>query len=283
MQKSEWLKWRKIGSSDAPIIMGVSPWTTPYKLWEMKLTGEQRADNTAMARGRANEEPARLYLENMTGMIFDPLNVESEDYEFMTASLDGYDERHRIITEIKNPGEKDHATAAHGKIPEKYWPQLQHQLCCKKDAEKLIYFSYFKRGKDVDVQKIEVVRDPCYIDKMVKVEAEFWDLLRTQTPPNKACKDAPYDTPNDGMLNLFIELQAIQKKMNEGEHDYKRKKKELEEMANGKHIKFPDGSIFYSSLPKGRVQYDQIPELHGVNLDLYRAQPKLQWTLRFNK
>ena len=44
-QKSEeWLDWRKkgIGSSDAPIIMGVSPWKTPFELWEEK-TGTQRA------------------------------------------------------------------------------------------------------------------------------------------------------------------------------------------------------------------------------------------------
>ena len=36
---SEWLENRKnhIGASDAPVVMGVSPWDTPYKLWENKL------------------------------------------------------------------------------------------------------------------------------------------------------------------------------------------------------------------------------------------------------
>lgn len=31
----EWEKFRlqKIGASDAPIIMGVSPWKTPFQLW----------------------------------------------------------------------------------------------------------------------------------------------------------------------------------------------------------------------------------------------------------
>lgn len=37
----EWEKFRlqKIGASDAPIIMGVSPWKTPFQLW-LEKTGQ---------------------------------------------------------------------------------------------------------------------------------------------------------------------------------------------------------------------------------------------------
>ena len=40
-QSEEWLEFRRsrIGASDAPIIMGVSPWKTHYKLWVEKIQG----------------------------------------------------------------------------------------------------------------------------------------------------------------------------------------------------------------------------------------------------
>ncbi len=37
----EWHAFRRkrIGASDAPVIMGISPWKTPYQLWIEKTSG----------------------------------------------------------------------------------------------------------------------------------------------------------------------------------------------------------------------------------------------------
>lgn len=289
--RTEWLKWRKIGSSDAPIIMGVSPWTTPYQLWMQKVTGQERADNEAMKRGRDMEEPTRKLLEKRTGMLFIPINVESKQWEFMTASLDGYDEDNRIITEIKNCNEKDHLMAKSGKVPEKYFPQLQHQLVCEERAEKVLYSSFFVKNKnkpihlltedDIDMATVDVFHDDKYIKKLIPAEAEFADMLLSQTPPNKSLKDEPYHEPDQDMIQRFEALKEIAKQKDEWESREKEARKEIIEMSSGKHIKFPDGSKLYSSFTKGSVQYDQIPELNGVNLDQYRKEPYLKWTLRF--
>lgn len=294
MQKLAWLKQRKIGGSDAAAIMGVSPWDTPYSKYIEKLTGSQKPDNQYMRWGREMEEPSRKILEKRTGMLFIPMNIESKKWEFMTASLDGYDEDNKLLTEIKNPwSEKDHLIAKAGKIPEKYFPQCQHYLECEDRSEKLRYASFFVKDKnkpislltedDIDIAFVDVYRDESYIKKMVQAEAEFWDMLLTQTPPNKQQRDEPYEEPGEETRILAETLKDIAKRMNEDEAQYKIVHKKLIESAAGKHLKFPDGSLLYSSLPKGRVQYDQIPELQGINLDLYRAPPKLQWTFKSKK
>ena len=52
-QTDEWLEMRrnKIGASDAPIIMEVSPYKKPNQLMEDKLTGAVMAKSQAMQRG----------------------------------------------------------------------------------------------------------------------------------------------------------------------------------------------------------------------------------------
>jgi putative phage-type endonuclease len=62
MENDDWLEFRKggIGSSDAPIIAGVSPYSTPYQLWEIKTRRKTEwIGNFATRRGHAVEPKAR--------------------------------------------------------------------------------------------------------------------------------------------------------------------------------------------------------------------------------
>src|SRR5689334_6309347 len=128
---SEWLEMRrnKIGASDAPVIMGVSPWKTPFQLWEEKLgIGKEKETTASMRRGIDMEEEARQKFEELTGHIVFPKVMFHPDYEYLMASLDGIDMDHKVAVEIKCPGREDHECAMDGVVPEKYKPQLQHQL-----------------------------------------------------------------------------------------------------------------------------------------------------------
>ena len=53
MNHDEWLEWRRqgIGSSDSASIMGTSPYTTPYQLWEEKL-GRKRPEKNTRCKNR---------------------------------------------------------------------------------------------------------------------------------------------------------------------------------------------------------------------------------------
>ena len=92
-QTPEWLELRrkKIGASDAPCIMGVSPWKTPYELWLEKLTGKEQSQTWAMKEGIRKEEEARTEFEKQTGIIVFPKVLISDKYDWMMASLDGID------------------------------------------------------------------------------------------------------------------------------------------------------------------------------------------------
>jgi putative phage-type endonuclease len=290
MNRQEWLQKRKIGSSDAPIIMGVSPWTTPYQLWMQKITGTERKDNPAMKRGRDLEETARRHVEKKTGFLLVPTNVTCTKYNFMTASLDGLDLENDELWEIKWPGEKDHAMAKAGRLPEKYIPQCQHQLECI-EFDKMTYASFFVKNRekdpslikeeDIEVVEVTVYRDEAFIKKMIAQEAEFWDMLLNQRPPNKQAKDEPYEEASQFLSEKYIQVKEAAEKRKYYEEEEEKLKKELIHLSEGKNIKFPDAKL-YQSLVKGSVQYDQIPELKGVNVDQYRKEPFLKWTLRFN-
>jgi putative phage-type endonuclease len=72
----EWQEWRKtgLGGSDAPVIMGVSPWNTPYKLWAERcgLLAPRRS-NSAMDRGNALEPKIRAQYELIRDLEMQPV------------------------------------------------------------------------------------------------------------------------------------------------------------------------------------------------------------------
>jgi putative phage-type endonuclease len=182
----EWHAWRSgiIGGSDAPVIMGVSPWTTIHKLWELKMgLREPSPDNPAMARGRMMESEALDAWMGFTGETAIPMCVQHETLGFVGASLDGATFDGALLLEIKCPGEKDHAAACEtGQVPVKYWPQNQHQLACVPEAELLHYWSYRPRYHEPK-KLIEVRRDQAYIDDMLEKEDRFWEAVKAGRPP----------------------------------------------------------------------------------------------------
>ena len=88
----EWHRWRRqgIGASDAPVIMGETPFKTPRTLWSIK-TGRatETAAGPAARRGRELERFARRAYERQTGVQMEPLCLVHERLDWMRASLDG--------------------------------------------------------------------------------------------------------------------------------------------------------------------------------------------------
>jgi putative phage-type endonuclease len=168
----EWLSWRRggIGASDAPVVMGLSPWQTDRELLLLK-TGQQaeRSANGAMQRGKALEPVARRAYVSHTRIEVEPVCVQSREHSWMRASLDGLSADGRHVVEIKCPGEKDHRLAASGCVPEKYFPQLQHILAVTGLGE--IYYWSFRFDHTV-LLKIE--RDETFIANLIEREAAFW-------------------------------------------------------------------------------------------------------------
>src|SRR5208337_1949303 len=124
----EWLDLRKtkITATDAPAIMGVSPWKTKIKCYKEKIGEiENVVKSERMQRGLDLEPIARELFTIRTGIEMFPRVVVRD---WAMASLDGLSIMGHKILEIKCPGPKDHELALCGKIPEYYFPQLQHQM-----------------------------------------------------------------------------------------------------------------------------------------------------------
>jgi putative phage-type endonuclease len=168
----EWLCWRRggIGASDAPVVMGLSPWQKDGELLLLK-TGQQteRPANSAMERGKRLEPVARLAFVKHSGVQVEPVCVQSCAHPWMRASLDGLSADGCHVVEIKCPGEKDHRLAASGSVPEKYFPQLQHILAVTGLGE--IYYWSFRFEHTV---LLKVERDESFISQLLEKEVDFW-------------------------------------------------------------------------------------------------------------
>lgn len=173
----EWLKLRRthIGASDAPIIMGESPWSNPVKLYEEKLgVRESKFYSPAMQRGHDLEPIARELFTQRTSLIVPAKTIKSTIYPWMIASLDGLSEDGLNVVEIKCPNKVDHALAVRGSVPTKYKAQLQHQMVCA-GVNKMYYCSF----NGVEIAIVEVTLYEVYVARMLKKEEYFFHCMNT--------------------------------------------------------------------------------------------------------
>jgi putative phage-type endonuclease len=284
MDREEWLKWRNlgIGSSDAPIIMGVSPWSTPYKLWTEKtgLNKTKSLGNWATQRGNDLEPIARAKYEFQSGLDFPAVNMTHATELFMRASLDGYNEEAKIILEIKCPNAKDHALAVSGSVPEKYFPQLQHQLMVT-GANEVHYVSY--DGKE-SLALVVVKPDSEYIVALEASERAFWDCVTKYVEPPLTDSDCRVLTDTD-ILDIANEYQELDMQINELE---KRKKAlrlrliGLEELSKCQRVMI--GAVQVTkSFRRGTIDYNAVEELNGIDLERYRKSGAESFTITIKK
>src|ERR1044072_559693 len=276
-QTPEWLEARrnKIGASDAPIIMEVSPWSTPYQLWETKMgIRPDKPKTKRMQDGLNNEEKARTKFEEITEIFVLPQVLVHPDYHWMMASLDGMDIEQKNIVEIKCPGKEDHFIAKSGEVPEKYYPQLQHQLEVS-GLDMAYYFSYYEFEEcgelKVDTALLECRRNTKYIKKMISQEEEFFKCMQDFTAPKLTDRDYEYKEDNVWQAAAIEWLENNKKLM-----DLEKRDKELRDMlismAKGQNS-LGAGVRVSKMVRKGNIDYGIIPELQGLDLDPYRKEP----------
>lgn len=275
--REEWLKLRKnyLGASDAPVVCGVSPWTTRFQLWQEKLgLLPEKEDNWNMRRGRLQEEGARQLYEKKTGNLMNPEIVFHPTKKFMMATLDGLSVNGDLAVEIKCPGVQDHETAKKGKVPTKYYPQLQHQLACI-NVNHIHYFSY----RDGEGILVEIERDEKFLTELYQNEEEFWNKV--------LCLEAPELTPKDfrdkeecpEWKAIAMRWSTLSDKLKSLENEEKACRKLLIGMAEDSSA-IGSGVRLTKIIRKGNVDYKSIPELIGVDLERYRKKAIGSWRLQ---
>lgn len=173
-QKSdEWKSWRQqgIGASDAPIILGLSPYCKPYRLWEEKvgLRVNKGINSFVEERAQRIENAARATIEMEVGKQYPSVCMESTEHPWLKTSLDGYCAELNSVMEAKYVG----AGKEIGKIPAHHWVQMQHQMLIT-DA---IDVTYMRSSDGVHFPWILVKRDDAYIKMMLAEEMKFWSSV----------------------------------------------------------------------------------------------------------
>lgn len=281
----EWLETRKshIGASDAPIIMGVCKFRlndgrlkTPYLLWQEKLGQlDGLCDNYATRFGKEMEPEARAAYEDIKLEPFSPDVVFHPTIPYMMASLDGLNASRNRAVEIKCPKESDHQLAKQGKIPEHYYPQLQHQLEVL-GLDEIDYFSY-RNGEGVIVT---VNRDDKYISKMLKEEENFWKCMGELREPKLI--DGDYIERSEKWVEEARELYDLKqliKTLKEKETNLSKSLVELSENRNAR-----SGDYRYTCNSRiGSVNYTAVELVTGINVNEYRNESSISWRLTKKK
>lgn len=273
----EWIAWRNsvITSTDASIIMGSNPWETPFKCWQRKLgLVEEKQTNEAMERGKRLEPEARAHFKDKYLMpMMNPLVVESTEFDFLGASLDGFSEKENSILEIKCGSAKLHSMAAFGEIPEYYKDQMQHQLLVT-GADRCFYYSY--SGEEGIC--IEVLPDEKYEEKFLPKAREFLKCLVLFEPPPLQEKD--YINMEENPLwkeqaELYKNICQDIKNLENRKEVYR---KELIRLS-GNNSCTGHGLKVIKTMMRGRVNYDEIEEIKNLNLDKYRKPSTILWKI----
>lgn len=276
---TEWKEFRRfrIGASMAATILGINPWETQLQLWENIINGNEKIATEAMQRGSQMESLAlkdfNNSIQNKEDKPMVPTVVQSDDYDWLIASLDGFDGT--LSVEIKC-GEATYEEAIRGKIPDYYFAQLQHQMMVL-NTNSCHYYAF--DGK-VGIPFV-VERDDAYCEKLLKAEREFYQSLLDFNPPKESEKDRMEITDQELVekTNNLTKLQAI---IDQSQAEYDEIKAQI--LSKITHPRVKIGKMNISKvIRKGAVQYDKIEVLKGLNLDEYRKKSIETWRVTINE
>lgn len=207
MTREEWLELRRhyIGGSDAPAIMGVSPYSTAFDIWLSK-TGEydEEVNSEAMLWGNILEDIVAKEWTNRTGKKLRKRHamIGHDEYEFMAANID------RLVVGESGGAEIKTTNAFYDgdECPDWYWCQVQHYMAVT--GKPYWYLIVLAGGQKLHSYKVP--RNDDYIEKeLIPTEREFWNMVQQGTIPpidgSEACSDMLkrlYSEANDEEIEL---------------------------------------------------------------------------------
>jgi len=185
MEQTKWLEERRkgIGGSDIAAILGLSPWKTPFQVYQEKR-GEigNREGNAATDWGKRMEPAIRQWYSDQTGRsvrLPEKIMFHSK-YPFMLASLDGFTDDRRVV-EIKTARSgKGWGEPFTNEIPDYYALQCQHYLIVTGFEVADVPVSIAGGSPAL----YEVPEDKELQEMIIEVSATFWQRVIDGNPPD---------------------------------------------------------------------------------------------------
>ncbi|EGV29628.1 phage-type endonuclease [Thiorhodococcus drewsii AZ1] len=185
-----WLAWRAQGvtASEAAVILGRSPYQTPWRLWAEK-TGlclpDDLSNNPFVQRGIALEDTARQGFEERHDTLLLPVCAEHTDHPALRCSFDGLTESDEPV-ELKVPAQKTwDAVAREGEDSLAfglYWVQVQFQLAVAEAARGWLVFDPVR--PKVRALEFVIERDAGFIEQeLIPACLQFHEAVRKKQEP----------------------------------------------------------------------------------------------------
>jgi putative phage-type endonuclease len=275
---ANWHKFResRIGASDIPIIMGVSPYKTAYKLWAEKIGFDlQDAVTPAMLKGHEMEPSIRAYASAMHSMQFEPCVMTRDDFPWMMASLDGFHEEGETVTllECKYNNRERHSELKKGNISESHQLQMQWQMYVA-GAESCVYASCNQE----DYETLVVQRNEALIEQCVNAAIEFKQMLDEARPPAMTERDKeriPIEEPEackiaEQLKAKLQDIDVLKKQLKEEEEEKKRLMEMLTDYSDDGS--FECGPIIMDRVSrKGAIDYQRFCKDHNIDSETLNA------------
>jgi len=266
---SDWIDLRRkhLGASDVSCVLELSPWKTPYQLWEEK-TGRGDVDisdkKKLFAIGHEKEAIARTTYESKVGYKMNPAVIKNPKYNFFLASLDGFNEEQSDLIEVKYMGADKLNDLSNGIIPNYYYTQLQMQmLMTGLDEMKLIGVG---ANNEMIVQIVQF--NGSMANQMVSKCLEFWDFVKKDSPPKltekdfREIEDAATQRDIEEYLGVVTQIEILTSMKDD-------LRKRIQKSTNGHRSRYKNMTI-QTIRVKGRIDYSSIKELESIDLEQYR-------------
>lgn len=269
----EWEQYRRthIGASDSPIICGVSPFKSPYKLWREKVIGEKDPSTPAMDEGHNLEGYARSWAEEVYNRSFPPLCVAHEVIYYFMASLDGYNEEDNLILEIKAVGDTTFFNAESNGPPKSWIYQVNHQMECVGTDRAFIFMMHRSQEKYCS---FTVNRDPAIVSEIIEKGEAFYIRMANFDPPEDSHRQREDDVWKESAERFLRAKEAS----DEAEEYLRLCRQELIDISGNESCRgFGVTATKYTA--KGSIDYAKIPELKSLDLAAYRKAPKESWRI----
>lgn len=185
--REEWLTAREqgIGASDAAAIMGVSHWSSPYRLWLEKsgLNDDRRTDDWLYSGNEHEAGVVAAYTRKTGRTLWRPASpgfFQRRDLPFIRSSIDGLAVNPTRPAEIKCVMQWGERHWAKG-VPLQYQVQVQHEMFVL-GAEVADVVAFF--GSRMETVVFEVRRNEKFIERLISRCKEFWRQVQDGTPPD---------------------------------------------------------------------------------------------------
>ncbi len=295
----EWLLWRSLGitATESAVILGRSPYKTPWRLWGEKTGRLQPADlsnNPLVRQGRLFEDAARQAFEVKHAEVLFPQCAEYSAEPLFRASFDGLTSdgdpveikcpSEKVLSEVKTLGRESEAFKL-------YNIQVQHQLLVAGAEHGWLIFYDCKSGA---LTEFEILSDEELIATILKAGRDFWRAVVNDVEPKKDPQRdffipktereiQEWSSLADEFISSSHEVEVLKAQIDKLNVSRNRCKETLSSMMG--EYRFADfaGVALTRRSVAGTVDYEKLCEAKGITpaeLASFRKKPKESWLIR---